>query len=250
MTQRPIDLAFVLVVIGLSIAPRADARTLYRFKTLTGISGAQSSNGLSINDRNIVTGSVTLQSGYTHAYKTDQDSNMIDLGVPDGMQQSYGIAINNNGQVTGFGEQYADIPFVASPPNVSNNQMAFVTDANDNLLSLGSLGGTNIMPSGINAAGQVTGSASTATSELNNIFAFLGKLDTRMINLGTLGGSSTSIGRAINDAGIVVGFINTPTADKAFVTDTNGQNMRELLPDQPNSIAGGNQCPRSSCRHI
>lgn len=224
MTRHHALLAAGLTLAGAAFPPTSDARIFYRFKALTGIAGARSSTGIAINDSNIATGSVTLPSpASTQAYKTDPDGNMVALGVPEGMHRSYGQAINEAGQIAGFAERNG------------SNQTAFVTDVNGSLLNLGSLDGTKITPLSINDAGQVTGSASTANSG-SNVFAFLGKFNTPMVNLGTINGASKSIGAAINDAGIIVGAIVTTTS-KAFITDANGLNMRELLPDQPYSAA-------------
>ncbi|HST79825.1 MAG TPA: HAF repeat/PEP-CTERM domain-containing protein [Verrucomicrobiae bacterium] len=90
---------------------------------------------------------------------------------------------------------------------------SLVADVLYSVTDLGSLGGGISSGSGINNAGQVTGSSWPLSSSSH---AFLYS-NGQMSDLGTLGGSF-SVGEAINDAGQVAGFSDTFTnATRAFL---------------------------------
>ncbi len=148
---------------------------------------------------------------------TAQQYMATDLGTLNGDAVSYGTGINASGQVTGFSDEIIG----SSPDGSTVIQRAFVTDAATNALtSLGTLGGTDSAGSGINASGQVTGTANIAQ---NQNHAFITNAATNaMIDLGTLGGTNSGAS-AINDSGEVTGYSQTSgnAANHAFLY-TNG----------------------------
>lgn len=173
----------------------------------------QSVTGNNINASGQVTGTSTYTGSFnwtpfnTHAFITDSNGKMKDLGVLGGFT-SVGYGINDAGQVTGTST-------IAFPPNPGETH-AFVTDANGQMLDLGTLGGIPSIGYGINNLGQVTGSSQTADG---NTHAFITDANGQMIDLGTLGGLNSS-GSKINDSGQVVG--NSDIADGSshpFIVD-------------------------------
>ena len=123
------------------------------------------------------------------------------------------LAVNNHGQVAGFGE---------FAPSVDH---AFVWSAVVGLHDLGALpGGGNSIAQGINDSGQVVG-WSVGAAETR---AFLWTSSGGMQDLGTLGGPS-ALAYGINDAGQVVG--NAALADgvsyHAFLW-TSAEGMKDL----------------------
>ena len=76
----------------------------------------------------------------------------------------------------------------------------------DSVVDLGTLGGGESSPAGLNEAGQVAGRAQTAPGDLH---AFLWSEATGMRDLGTLGGP-TSAANGLNASGWVVGTADTP----------------------------------------
>jgi probable HAF family extracellular repeat protein len=85
---------------------------------------------------------------------------------------------------------------------------------------LGTLGGTYAFGTGINNAGQVTGTSNTS-GNTNHAFLYS---DGQMIDLGTLGGSY-SFGNGINNAGQVTGVSGTSTGNDHAFLYSSGQMM-------------------------
>ena len=128
---------------------------------------------------------LALTSGWASA---QQAYRLTDVGTLGGTE-SFGIAINNAGQATGYSFTTGDLVY-----------HAFLWDGSV-LEDLGTLGGTHSGGAAINDAGQVTGDSGMTGDLANHAFLWDGST---MRDLGTLGGSS-SIGYAINDAGQVTG---------------------------------------------
>jgi probable HAF family extracellular repeat protein len=134
------------------------------------------------------------------------------------------MAINDAGQIVGQSE----LPGNSLPggfPGLPVNH-AFLWDATHGIQDLGTLGGGISAATAINAAGQVVGSAGTASFSSH---AFVWDAAHGMQDLGTLGGISGSGAVGINTAGQVVGnsFTADNTAPHAFVWDTT-RGMQDL----------------------
>jgi probable HAF family extracellular repeat protein len=137
---------------------------------------------------------------------------MVDLGTLGGtFSNSFGRAINDAGQVAGYGDpaggsDYHAFRYTGTPG--SGGAMA----------DLGTLGGLESHGWGINNAGQVTG-WSQRSDGLTRAFLYTGTdSGGTMVALGTLGGLE-SVGLAINNAGQVTGHSDTavdPYANRAF----------------------------------
>src|SRR6202023_2350051 len=125
-----------------------------------------------------------------------QPYSITDLGTLGGTF-SEGIAINNDGQVTGNASIAGDAA-----------QHAFLY-SDGHMTDLGTLGG-DTSAAAINDAGEVTGN-SIVTPATQTAHAFLYR-DGRMIDLGTFGGSN-SYGTGIKNAGEVIGAPDRPHPD-------------------------------------
>jgi len=103
---------------------------------------------------------------------------------------------------------------------------AYLIDLNSRTATkLGAFSGYSGHASGINDAGQVVGSSTTAAGQSH---AFItGPNGAGMRDLGTLGGDS-SYAVAINASGQVAGVSATSTGTHAFITGPNGVGMRDL----------------------
>lgn len=135
------------------------------------------------------------------------------------------LAINNSGQVTGT----ASNPPRMSQPNAAI--LSFITDANGaNIRDLGTLGGSETMATAITDVGRVIGLSKPAGEWTSHAF-LTGPNGVGMKDLGTLGGQ-ISAAYGINSLGQVVGVSSLASdplsADDPFVTDANGENMRNL----------------------
>src|SRR4051794_33209053 len=101
--------------------------------------------------------------------------------------------------------------------------------AGGTLTDIGTFGGPEALANGINASGNVVGSASDAGSPTSSFFAFLWDGSTKR-NLGTLGGSFSNA-YAINDSGVVVGSSQTGGSnapEHAFLWNGSMSDLRTL----------------------
>jgi probable HAF family extracellular repeat protein len=130
---------------------------------------------------------------------------VTDLGTMFRLRVSHGWAINDFGQVAG--------DFAPSPDLVVHAGLF----SDGTLTNLGTLGGAKSNGYGINASGQVVGSAETADGSTHG---FLYR-DGAMTDLGTLGGA-TSAAQAINAAGVVAGSAATPSGFSHAFLDYDG----------------------------
>ncbi|MDP3331746.1 MAG: hypothetical protein Q8Q40_08030 [Methylococcaceae bacterium] len=167
--------------------------------------GSYSSAAYGINDSGLVTGMSYISYNNHHAFVTNENGVMIDLGTLGGDGSSYGLGINNSGQVTGTSrDDFID--------------RAFVTNSDGQMIDLGTLGGPESYGTAINDLGQVTGYSQTSAGSPWR--AFVTNNDGIMIEIGSdLSPSGFSLGRGINNLGQVVGYYHDDTysEDKAFV---------------------------------
>lgn len=160
--------------------------TLWMDSTTQAIAGA-GSYAMAINNAGQVAGMIT-SNGQGNAFVTENGA-VVDLGTLPGGTWSSAYGVNDDGDVTGYG-QIAGGDF-----------RGFVWSPQTGYTVLGTLGGANSYATALNDSGQVVGSSQTASGYLN---AFL-YADGVMQDLGTLGGSSSSA-YGINSAGDVVGY--------------------------------------------
>jgi probable HAF family extracellular repeat protein len=135
------------------------------------------------------------------------DDQMIDLGTLGGGYESTATAVNNRGQVTGFGQNLVFDPFFGT-------QVRLFVWQNGVMQDLGTLGGPDSPPCGntvINESGQIAGCSFTNSipnpvTGIPTADPFLWKNGT-MTDLGTLGGS-LGFPISLNNPGQVVGSSN------------------------------------------
>lgn len=106
----------------------------------------------------------------------------IDLGVLPGGSYSVASGVNDQGHVTGTGGTSAANPI-----------HGFLWEKNTGMNDLGTLGGTNSYPEGINDANQIVG-ASDVNSSFSDAFLWI---NGAMMNIGSLGAQG-SVANAIN----------------------------------------------------
>ena len=126
--------------------------------------------------------------------------NVTDLGTLDlstiGGSSTYGTAINNAGQITGFSGSHAFL--------YSNGVMTDLATLLYGSVSVGY---------GINNAGQITGSYA------NHTFLYSNGV---MTDLGILGGTYSSVGYGINNAGQITGSYSNGNGDQHAFLYSNG----------------------------
>ncbi|MBY0555871.1 MAG: DUF3466 family protein [Burkholderiaceae bacterium] len=121
-------------------------------------------------------------------------------------EASIAVDINARGQVAGIIQNVEE-----------GTQRAILFDRQ--VIELGTLGGAESYTKGINASGEVVGTAQNGRKQWR---AFLYSKERGMRDLGTLGGGS-SYGAALNTAGQVVGFADTSdNYFHAYVTSRDG----------------------------
>ena len=140
-----------------------------------------------------------------------------DLGVLPNCDGSSVYAVNNLGQVAGYGLQ-------AYP--LDSYDRAFLKNYGQPMQDLGTLGGNYACARGINNAGQVAG-WSEVDASLWNDHAFLKNPGQPMVTLGTLGGDE-SRAYGINDAGQVVGYAQDGLGNVRPFLKSPGQDMEDL----------------------
>ena len=167
------------------------AETLYTVTDIGGLGSDNGSKALAINDRGQITGIGALAEpdstgAGVHAFLYDRGT-MSDLGTLG--RNSFGLAINNQGQVAGHSE---------GPVSGFLVSRAFLYSAGV-MHDIGTLGGYGAQAYAINSKGQITGWSSL--SEFSGQHAFLYS-DGVMHDLPV---GTFSIGYGINGSGQIVG---------------------------------------------
>ncbi|WP_026600234.1 DUF3466 family protein [Methylomonas sp. 11b] len=149
--------------------------------------------------------------------------NITDLGTLPGRccdLASYGLAVNDSGQVTGLATtatSTGQFGFVDPQP------LAFVSNSSGSMTGLGFLAQPYSYGHDINNLGQVTG---YSVGFGGGPRAFIAEKDQSMIDLGVLPGGSSSVGNSINDAGQITGWADVADGSRhAFISDAPGQMM-------------------------
>jgi probable HAF family extracellular repeat protein len=193
------------------------------------------SSGSGINSSGQVTGycASNLSVSAARAVRTTATGRIsdpgTDLGALPGLPDSYGVAINALGQVTGFSTVHDAFAYPQATHAYRTTATGTLTDP---AADLGVFpGGLRSYGYGINDAGQVAGYSEYAmgtTTSSGPTRAFrtspTGRVTDPGADLGTLGGS-TSQAFAINNAGQVTGSSLLPgdTVTHAFRSSPNGQ---------------------------
>lgn len=235
----------IVVTAPLSTPPPAAANVVgYSVTDLGTLSGDAESAGFGINAGGQVAGvsatTAVLGCDYFahhcdyHAFLYSSGS-MTGLGDLPGGSASYGINVNDVGQVVGFGETSSTL------------EQAFLA-TNGTMISLGALpGGSDSIAYGINDAGTVVGWADTS----GGLWRAFQYGSTGMTDLGTLPGDGQAQAYGINNVGQVVGW-SFPTDDTtgnlcllrvgncplhAFLYDNGSMAALENLPGATTSLA-------------
>lgn len=190
----------------------ADGPTL----TALGVLGGSYAEALGVNDSDMVVGWSENGSGSRRAFTWTSGGGFTDLGTTSGRLDSEAHQVNENGEVVG-----TVLDFVAPP----RHRLAFIYlpspahTLSAGLTSLGTLGGSESMATGINDSGQVVGGAQNANGYYRP-FRWQGGV---MTDLGTLGGESVlpdHRAESINSSGTVCGRSYTASdAKHAFLWD-------------------------------
>jgi probable HAF family extracellular repeat protein len=138
----------------------------------------------------------------TRAFLWDKKTGMHDLGTLPGSNDAFGGALNERGQVAGWG-------YTSSTPSPTTGVPPIDPILWDSRgpLDLGSLGGTSGQPIAMNNRGQVVGVSNLPGDQ--TFHPFLSNNGKKMRDLGTFGGA-TGEADSVNDAGEVVGVADFP----------------------------------------
>lgn len=224
-----------LIIGSLLFTPTIEAKTMYRLKTFGAITNPLSFDspyntyGTAINDSGVVTGTINYETpDAARTFISNPDGTLTALGTltSSASGDSIGADINASGQIVG--ESSAE-----ESPGVCCIYHAFLAASNGDMLDIGD--NKESTAYAINDNGQVTGSYTNNAQT----HAFLTTAAGPMIDLGTLGGTFSE-GHAINNSAQVTGMsLNSRNGDyHAFITDADGLNMRELIPDGQHFSSG------------
>ena len=163
--------------------PFAQRAFLYRNGTNSDIGtlGGSDASAMAINATGLITGWSYTPGGGTRAFLYNAGT-MTDLGSLSTSQGSIGFAINSLGHVVGMSSE----GFLWNGTSMS---------------PLTAVGWISLLPSDINTAGTIVGSASNAV--FTHAFVRTGGV---VADLGTLVGHTNSRAYAVNDAGTIVGW--------------------------------------------
>jgi probable HAF family extracellular repeat protein len=236
--SKPLVCLAVAGCLAAGLSSPAQAAPLYRLTDLGTLGGAFSSV-TAINDAGQIVGIAQIATGESRATLFDPSGGGAnrDLGTLDGRFSS-AFGINNASQIVGSAS-------VGGPGRETDRAVLFDSRGGAPL-DLGILGGEFLDAAlDINDAGQIVGLATTARGKLNaTLFDPSGGGANR--DLGTLGGTGfqtpSSVANAINNAGQIVGFAETPISQiRATLFDPSGgganRDLTSLDPIFFNSVA-------------
>lgn len=172
-----------------------------------GTLGGTSSTAWAINDSGEVAGESTTDTGDDHAFVWSSANGMIDLGTLGDGTGSVARAINASGQVAGYA--YVD----------ALQYHAFVY-ADNTMVDLGTLGGSQSYSRGINDYGEVVGWADTSAGQ-RDAFLYYGGTMTDLNNFFAGTGWILSEATGINNAGQIVGYGTYNGNGRAFLLTPN-----------------------------
>jgi probable HAF family extracellular repeat protein len=196
--------------------------------TSLGFLAGNTSSASAINAAGVAAGysSTGPTAGNPHAVLF-QGGTVTDLGVLPGGTFSVAYALNDRGVAAGISD--------SGGSSIPGHAALFY---HNKVIDLGGLGGTYSVAFGINNNGQAVGQATALDGHLYATLYFRNKV----INLGVLPGAVShtafdlSSARAINDAGLAVGYSNDPSGQRRAVLFSHGALFdlnKQVLPGSP-----------------
>lgn len=164
-----------------------------------GTLGGANSQAFGINEAGFVGGNTQrsfVNSHLNNPFITDDANNLVPLANFND-RNCFVMDISSNNHLTGY---------AVSPQYGPANQRGFLWHAGSGMLDIGTLGGTNCSPGGVNASGIVVGSSTTSLGETHAFIREFGM----MHDLNTLIDQTTDwtllSAYDINDSGQIVGY--------------------------------------------
>ena len=187
---------------------KAGSTTATDLHTVIGATGAIS-EAAGINNNGWVTGQAVFDSGYRAFIWTGSSTQV--LGTLPGDVFSFGTSINQSGQVAGYST------------NSSYQDRAFVTNSQNQLISIGTLGGASSYALGINDLGSVVGDSNNSSNSQHGFLFSGGVLSDLNTLLANASGWTVTAAYSINDAGQIAGIAtNASGAQRAVLLNPNG----------------------------
>jgi probable HAF family extracellular repeat protein len=204
---------------------------------LGALPGNNSSAVFEVNGRGVGAGSSETRAldpltGYPAEHAVlFKDGTVIDLGTLPGGHESQALAINDRGQVAGFGNNGVPDPVSVFNFNDWTTQTRAFIWQDGVMHDLGTLGGPDADLATLNARGQVAGDSYTnstpnAATGTPTTHPYLWT-DGGMRDLGTLGGTST-LTKWLNNRGQVVGESNLAGDQASHPFFWDGEHLRDL----------------------
>ena len=165
-------------------------RPLHRFRQYLGtLPGGATSEGLGINNLGHITGTATLSTGARDAILWSKSGGMRDIGTVQEGVNTIGFGINDKDEVVGF---------------TGGTERPFYWRDATGIRLLRTLGGPSAEAYAINNSGAIVGSCQTPANMFHATLWSSHKAIPQ--DLGTLPGGTTSVAKAINASGQVVGW--------------------------------------------
>ncbi len=224
-----------------------------------GTLGGNYSIGREINDSGQIVGEAETSQGHVHAFLW-KNGTIQDLGTYESHTFSMANAINNKGEVVGYGRELEQSGTskalfwnkhgkVFTLPAYHAEDYSQASDLNDLGLVVGvsgtqaiawknfvplplpGLGGDFSIALGVNNLGAIVGYSQLSTGEIRAVLW----IDNLIFELGTLGGKF-SVANAINDEGIIVGSSENEKGEVRRVV-WNGSNIFDLGPGMLRNVS-------------